>query len=79
MDNRYNFGRERRLDYGLIGSLPAKEHRLSDASRLQNEWRIQILTSRQPLVRRRYYVQRSDTRMHIGMQTYAGPPVVTMR
>lgn len=45
------------------GHGPAKERRLSDASGLLNEWRTQILASRRPLVRRRYYVPGSDSNM----------------
>lgn len=43
------------------GQGPSKERRLSDASGLLNEWRTQILASRRPLVRRRYYVPGSDS------------------
>mgnify|MGYP001766212406 CR=1 FL=1 len=43
------------------GHGPAKERRLSDAPGLLNEWRTQILASRRPLVRRRYYVPGSDS------------------
>lgn len=38
------------------GHGPSKERRLSDPAELLDEWRTQILASRRPLVRRRYYV-----------------------
>jgi hypothetical protein len=44
------------------GQGPSKERRLSDASRLLDEWRTQILASRRPLARQRYYVAGYDSK-----------------
>ena len=43
------------------GRGPSKERRLSNPAGLLDEWRTQILTTRRPLSRRRYYVPGGDS------------------
>lgn len=43
------------------GQGPSKERRLSDATKLLDEWRMQVQSARRPLSRRRYYVPGGDS------------------